>query len=135
MPNFNALICPVRIVLVSGLFSSATFAASSPQNAPDYLERANKIYMTCSGCHTNDDSGKNAMGPNLKGVVGRPIGKAPGFAYSTAMKSTKGNWTAERLDAFLTSPSTAIPGTNMPFAGLSKPEDRKAIIQYLAAKK
>ena len=49
------------------------------------------------------------------------------------MKASKGKWTKERLDAFLTSPQTVIPGTAMTFKGVSDPVQRTAIINYLAA--
>ncbi|MNY65674.1 Cytochrome c-552 [compost metagenome] len=64
-------------------------------------------------------------------MVGRKIGSAEGFAYSAAMSGSAGSWSAERLDAFLTSPATALPGTAMPFSGLKKAEDRQSLIIYL----
>ncbi len=50
------------------------------------------------------------------------------------MKAKGGTWTVEALDAFLTKPKAAVPGTKMGFAGLKKPEDRAAVIAYLKAK-
>lgn len=89
---------------------------------------------TCGGCHKVLDGATHAYGPDLAGVVGRTVASAPGFqGYSPAMKASKGKWTKERLDAFLTSPQTAIPGTAMTFKGVSDPVQRTAIINYLAA--
>src|SRR5512140_3742433 len=40
------------------------------------------VFQRCAACHSIDPSGRNGLGPNLRGVVGRGSGKAPGFAYS-----------------------------------------------------
>lgn len=119
----------------TGLMALPALAQGASPSAVDDLARARKLYMTCAACHNNDDTGQHTAGPNLKGVVGRPIGKAKGFAFSTALRNAKGNWTPERLDAFLKSPATEVPGTNMAFAGLSKDEDRAALVRYLQSTK
>jgi cytochrome c len=68
----------------------------------------------------------------LWGVVGRPVGSHAGFAYSPAMKAHGGSWTYDQLFEFLASPARDVPGTKMSFAGLRRPEDRAAVIRYLA---
>lgn len=94
-----------------------------------------KLFTTrCSVCHR--DPGKPgdqvAMGPSLVGIVGRKAGAHPKFTrYSKAMKASGKTWTEPTLDAFLESPRKAVPGTNMAFAGLKKPEERAAVIAYL----
>ncbi len=72
------------------------------------------------------------MGPNLHGVVGRPIATHPGFAYSAALRGAGGRWTYEALDHFLTSPARAFAGTKMTFAGFRNPRDRAQVIAFLA---
>lgn len=89
--------------------------------------------MPCLTCHDLSSGGPNRIGPNLWGVVGRDIAAHPGFAYSPAMTAERGNWSYDRLFAFLASPARAVPGTKMGFAGISRPEDRAAVIKYLAA--
>lgn len=126
-----------RIFLAAGaaLVALPVVAQGASPPAVDDLTRARKLYMACAACHNNDDTGQHTAGPNLKGVVGRPIGKAKGFAFSMALRNAKGRWTPERLDAFLKSPATEVPGTNMAFAGLSKDEDRAALVRYLQSTK
>lgn len=86
----------------------------------------------CMSCHDFTQGGPNRIGPNLWGVVGRPVASHGGFAYSPAMQAHEGNWSYENLFAFLASPGRDVPGTKMSFAGLRKPEDRAAVIKYLA---
>ena len=40
-------------------------------------------------------------------------------------------WNYEELDGFLTKPAKYLKGTKMSFAGLKKPADRAAVIEYL----
>jgi cytochrome c len=90
------------------------------------------VFKKCTACHNADKGGPNALGPNLYGVVGEPIGQgAGGFAFSDALKSKGGNWDFDKLNQWLTSPKAYAPGTKMTFAGLSKPEDRANVIAYL----
>lgn len=114
------------------LLFATLFAATSQAQAEASLERGQMLFQTkCSICHNSDAAAGHAVGPNLHGVVGRKIGSAEGFAYSAAMSGSAGNWSAERLDTFLTSPATDLPGTAMPFSGLKKAEDRQALILFL----
>lgn len=91
-----------------------------------------KLFAKCTACHTVNAGGANGIGPNLNGVMGKPIGKhAPGFAYSADLAGKGGTWTYENMDAWLKSPKAFAAGTKMSFAGLSKPEDRANIMAYL----
>lgn len=86
----------------------------------------------CGTCHTFDQGGGIKTGPNLFGVVGKPIGKhAAGFAYSSALSGHGGEWSYENMDAWLKSPKAFAPGTKMSFAGLSSGQDRANIILYM----
>ena len=58
----------------------------------------------------------------------------PGCNYSGAMKDFAGKqpiWDYDALYTFLKAPGKDVPGTNMTFVGLKKPEDRIAMIAYL----
>lgn len=86
----------------------------------------------CGTCHTFDQGGGVKTGPNLFGVMGKPIGKhAAGFAYSSALSGHGGEWSYENMDAWLKSPKAFAAGTKMSFAGLSNAQDRANIILYM----
>ena len=90
------------------------------------------VFKKCAACHNAENGGPNALGPNLWGVLGEPIGQgAHGFAFSDALKSKGGTWNWDNLSQWLKSPKAFAPGTKMTFAGLSKPEDRANVIAYL----
>ena len=92
------------------------------------------VFAKCMSCHSIEQGGANGIGPDLYGVVGKPIGKhAAGFAYSSDLASHGGDWTYENLFQWLASPKAFAPGTKMSFAGLSSPEDRANVIAFLKA--
>jgi cytochrome c len=89
------------------------------------------VFNRCAICHDNHKNGAIKLGPNLFGVVGRKAGTSPGFSYSAAMKSAGFAWTNEKLDAYITSPQTVVPGNKMAFAGISNAGQRADLIAYL----
>ena len=90
----------------------------------------------CGICHIAEkDSTRRLQGPNLFGLVGRKAGTFEGFRYSEANKNSGIVWTPETLEPYLADPRGVIKGTTMAFVGVKKPDERKAIIEYLAAQK
>lgn len=86
----------------------------------------------CISCHDFADGGPDKIGPNLYGVVGGKHAHRPSFAYSAAMKGLEAEeWTYVALEKFFKEPKSAVPGTKMTFAGLSKSQDRINLIAYL----
>ncbi len=88
----------------------------------------------CGACHDFTQGGPNKVGPNLWGVVGRPIASHEGYEYDDGMKAfaqEAGNWTFEHLNTFLTDPKGTVPGTKMAFAGLKNDQERANVIAYL----
>lgn len=94
-------------------------------------ERGAKVFKKCQSCHVVEEGGKNGTGPGLWDVVNNTAGTHAGFKYSAAMGGSGVVWDYESLDGFLEKPSRYMKGTKMSFAGLKKPADRAAVIEYL----
>lgn len=99
-------------------------AKANPDSGQDTFKR-------CLQCHTPDKGGRNLVGPNLWGVVGRKVASGQGFPYSEAMKTHGGEWTWEQLAAYLHDPRAAVPGNKMAFAGVKDSAELADLLAYI----
>ncbi len=93
--------------------------------------RGENAAKKCQACHTFNKGGRNLVGPNLWGVIGRPKASEAGFNYSAALKAKGGTWAIDDLNQFINNPRGYIPGTNMTFAGIQRGGERADVIAYL----
>lgn len=98
------------------------------------LAAGEAAFARCKACHTINQGGADGIGPNLWGIVGRPMVDHSGFAYSDAMvahKAVDPTWSFDALDHFITAPARYVPGTKMSFAGLRDTETRVNLIAWM----
>ena len=98
------------------------------------IEHGKKVFKKCSACHMVKSDGKNMIGPNLWGVIGRQAGSVSDYKYSKAMVAYGKEWTFEEMNSYLIKPQAYIKGTKMAFAGLRKEKDRASVILYMNSK-
>ncbi|CAO3428875.1 Cytochrome c [Azospirillum doebereinerae] len=120
----------VRVLLLACVLSLGS-AAGVAQAADGDAEAGQKVFNTCKACHTVEAGGPNRVGPNLHGVLGRPVGSAAGFNYSPALKDGGFAWDEARLDGYLKDPKAALPGNKMAFAGIKNDTQRADLIAFL----
>jgi cytochrome c len=96
-------------------------------------ERGAQVAKQCQVCHNLEEGKGPKVGPNLYGVVDRPVASEPGFNYTAPVKGNGGKWTFAALNKWLTDPRADVRGTSMSFAGLSREKQRADVIAFLDA--
>ncbi|MBN3536437.1 c-type cytochrome [Sphingomonas pseudosanguinis] len=117
---------------------AARLKAAGPNPSLDALMRVAdadagaRTFGQCLACHTIGKGELDRAGPNLHGIMGKPVaGGSDRFGYTGALKTVGGVWNRPTMDRWLTSPQRFAPGTRMTFAGLSDPLARADVIAYL----
>ncbi len=117
---------------------SGDYRTATPEQVAAYealtgdAANGRRVFTKCMSCHVVQE-GQNRVGPSLYGIIGREAGSIEGFRYSDANKNSGILWTEATMFAYLEQPQQYIPGTNMAFPGLPKPQDRADVIAYVIA--
>lgn len=109
----------------------ATIALAAPHAPAGDPGHGKVVFACCAACHSVASGGASGFGPNLAGVVGRPAGSLPGYAYSAAMKASRLKLDEATISRFLSGPSVLVPGTKMTAPPLTDPQERADVIAYL----
>ncbi len=118
-------------VLLAGAAALPARAQDAPPGDPAGGQR---IFNQCRACHTIEQGGRNGVGPNLHGVVGRKAASIEGFRYSANMRElAEGGltWNEDRLRVYLRNPKELVPRGTMAFPGLRQDQQLSDIIAYL----
>ena len=119
----------MRFNLVSlSLYLAIVGAARAAPTPGDATTGGAVFEDRCAICHVAAGGGQ---GPSLKSLIGRKAASVSGFDFTPALKASGLTWTAETLDAFLTNPGKAVPGTAMPIR-VTDPKQRADLIAYFA---
>jgi len=127
----------IRLALCLTLGTSLMALAAPAARAQD-AAAGQRIFNQCRACHVVENNGRNGVGPNLFGVVGRRAASVENFRYSANMRSlAEGGltWTPENLERYLTNPKDLVPQGTMAFAGLRQAQQRADVIAYLSAQR
>ena len=130
-----------------GLALAMTVSFSGAAWAQGDAEAGKKVFKKCKACHTLDEGGKNRVGPNLWGILGRQAGTAEGFKHSGDMIAAGEAglvWSEETLASYLRKQDgTKVfigsfidkkkARTKMAFPGLKKEDDVANIVAYIKA--
>ncbi|AUW58533.1 cytochrome c family protein [Sphingobium sp. SCG-1] len=105
---------------------------AAPASAAGDAAAGKKAFLQCQMCHSVESGGRDGIGPNLSGIIGKKAASRPGFKYSEALKKSQITWNAASLDPWLKKPSATVPGTRMIYAGMNDAAARANVIAYLA---
>ncbi len=125
----------MRNVFLAAVFGLAPslFATAHAQDAGD-AEAGRRVFNQCRACHTIDQGGRNGVGPNLYGIVGRPAASIEGFRYSANMRelgAASHVWTVDNLRAYIADPKAVAPRGIMSYPGLRNPTQLNDLLAFL----
>lgn len=119
----------VRWTLMAPLILAAL---TTPAAAAGDAGKGQKIFtFYCTRCHQIGETAKNAVGPKLNGLIGRPAGSIEGFDYSSANKKSGIVWDEATFREYIKGPKAKIPGTKMDFPGLKTDREIDDIVAFL----
>lgn len=113
------------------MITVALVGAISGRAVAQDVAAGEKTFVVCRACHQIGPTAKNAVGPVLNGVVGRPAGTYPGYNYSAANKDSGLTWDEATLQKYLANPQAVVKGTKMIFPGIKDPAKVNDVIAFL----
>lgn len=120
-------------MIMAGLLALAPMGAPREAMAQD-ADAGQRVFNQCRACHTINQGGRNGVGPNLFGIVGRPAGAVEGFRYSAPLRERAAAglvWTEENLLAYITDPKAVVPAGSMSYVGLRNEQQRADLLAYI----
>src|SRR5476649_988868 len=117
---------PVFVFLTVNSIVAQAFAQSG--NAARGERTCNQ---QCKACHTVEQGGPSAIGPNLHGLFGRKAGATAGFEYSPALAKSGIVWDDKIMADYLKDPKARVPEGKMEYAGLKQQAQLDDMIAYL----
>ncbi|CAN7528004.1 cytochrome c family protein [Bosea sp. LjRoot90] len=114
------------------LMASLMLAAlTHPAKAVGDPAAGEKVFQKCRACHQIGETAKNAIGPRLNGLLGRPAGSIEGYSYSAANKNSGITWDEPTFRDYIKAPQVKIPSTKMVFPGLKADQEIDDILAFL----
>jgi len=113
------------------MFVAVLWAVSTTGACAQDAAAGEKTFAVCKACHQIGETAKNAVGPVLNGVIGRPAGTYAGFSYSDANKNSGLTWDEATFRDYIKDPRAKIPGTKMIYPGLKDEQKTSDLLAYL----
>jgi len=117
----------LKLLLAAGVLAMAGLGHARAQDAA----AGEKVFSQCRACHQIGPTAKNAIGPQLNGIIGRPAGAVAGYTYSAANKSSGVTWDEPTFATYIQNPQAVMKGTKMTYAGLKDQQKIKDLFAYL----
>jgi cytochrome c len=119
--------------LTMGLATALAFAPFAAFAQDGDAAAGQRVFNQCRACHTINEGGRNGVGPNLHGIVGRQAASVEGFRYSANMQewAPGKTWDEANLRTYLANPKDLLPRGSMSFPGLRNPQQLNDVIAYL----
>jgi cytochrome c len=118
-----------------GVLGALGLLAGAPALAQGTSDPGERAFSYCFSCHSvQADQTEILSGPNLNGVIGRPIAGKAGFEYTPELKAFgQGKvWTEALILEWIANPRMMVPGTRMERPpGPRTPVERTALMEYL----
>lgn len=116
-----------QLIFGAALAALLPFAAHAEGDAA----AGEKAFAPCKSCHAY---GKNGVGPDLTGIMGKQAAQVAGYGYSDALKNAGLTWDEATMKEWLTDPKKKVPGTKMVFPGIKDAKKLDDLIAYLKTK-
>ncbi len=111
--------------------SGSVWAQDAPAPGKGDPATGEKVFVKCRACHQIGETAKNAIGPELNGVIGRHSGSVPDYNYSEANRNSGLIWDEPTFREYIRNPKAKVPGTKMIIAGLTREKDIDDFVAYL----
>jgi cytochrome c len=122
-----------RFDVATGRAAGPSVAEQEDNGIPEAKDRGAKVFRACRACHGLTEADTHLAGPTLHHIMGRRIASLPGYAYSGPLKGMNIVWTQDTIaKLFEVGPAAFTPGTKMPEQRITDPDDRKALVDWLA---
>lgn len=116
----------------SWLVAATLLAVLDCAAASDASVQAGKTIFVhrCQTCHGVTGPADSPIGPDLRGLIGRKVGKEGSGMHSRAAVESELVWDRASLGRFLSAPQKELPGTLMP-ARVTDPQELDDLLDFL----
>ena len=116
-------------VLATSLLMLST---AGPARADGDAAAGANVFNRCAACHQTGPGASNGVGPQLSGVIGRPIASVPGYDYSSGLAAFGGQvWSRDRVAQYIADPTGFIGERSAMPAQRLRPEQVADLLTYL----